>query len=318
MIGILITITVSLLFGWLALRAWRGERSFLKWTGIILGGLLSLVFLLLSGVALVGFFRLETPIASPAPNLQANGTPEQIARGERLANLCTTCHSSTGNLPLDGVVLGFIDAPIGTIAAPNLTSGGNLDNWTDGEITRAIREGVGADGRALVVMPSQYLRFLSDQDTEALTVYLRSQPAVEHIVPETQLNFLGMVLTGLGLLPTAVQTDVPESIEAPPAGPTARYGEYLVNFSLCRDCHGTNLMGGDLEEFGPVGPPLPPVVAAWSGEEFITTMHTGVDPSGHTLDDERMPWSSYSATFTDEELLAIYEYLRVLAGEGND
>ena len=72
-------------------------------------------------------------------------------------------------------------------------------------------------------------------------------------------------------------------------------------------------MGGDPEGFVPVGPPLPPVVAAWSGEEFITTMRTGVDPNGHSLDDEQMPWSSYSATFTDDELLAIYEYLLVLA-----
>jgi hypothetical protein len=63
----------------------------------------------LGGVALVGFIRIEAPRARPAPNLQANSSPEQIARGERLAHLCTTCHSSTGSLPLDGVVLDFID-----------------------------------------------------------------------------------------------------------------------------------------------------------------------------------------------------------------
>jgi mono/diheme cytochrome c family protein len=317
MIGILITIPVSLLFGWLALRAWRSERAFFKWTGILLGGLLSLVLLLLGGVALAGFIRIEAPRAHPAPNLQANSSPEQIARGERLAHLCTACHTSTGSLPLDGAVLDFIDAPIGTITAPNLTSGGDLDNWADGEIMRAIREGVGADGHGLLVMPSQYLRYLSDRDVEALVAYLRSQPAVEHAVPKTQLNFLGLVLTGIGLFPTAVQSDVPESIEAPPAGPTADYGEYLVNFSLCRDCHGSDLTGGDPERFVPIGPPLPPVVAAWSGEAFITTMRTGVDPSGHSLDDEQMPWSSYSATFTDDELLAIYEYLRMLAPTHN-
>jgi len=113
----------------------------------------------------------------------------------------------------------------------------------------------------------------------------------------------------LGLFPTAVQTDVPASIEAPPAGPTAEYGEYLVNFSLCQDCHGTNLMGGDPEGFGPAGPPLPPVVASWSAEEFISTIRTGIASGGHTLDNEQMPWATYSATFTDDELLAIYEYL---------
>ncbi|MCI0397177.1 MAG: c-type cytochrome [Chloroflexi bacterium] len=317
MIGILITITVGLLFSLLALRVRRSERALFKWAGSILSGLLAVVLFLLGGIALVGLIRIEAPAARPASNLQANHSPEQIARGERLAHLCTTCHSSTGDLPLDGTVLNFIEAPFGTIAAPNLTAGGNLDQWTDGEIGRAIREGIGRDGNALVIMPSQYLRHLSDQDVEALVAYLRSQPAVEHEVPETRLNFLGLVAVGTGLFPTAVQSDVPESTGAPPAGPTVDYGEYLVNFSMCRDCHGVNLMGGDPEGFVPVGPPLPPLVAAWSAEEFITTIRTGVDPDGQLLDGEQMPWATYSATFTDDELLAIYEYLRVLAAEGS-
>jgi hypothetical protein len=76
-------------------------------------------------------------------------------------------------------------------------------------------------------------------------------------------------------------------------------------------------MGGDPGGFVPVGPPLPPVVASWSAEEFITTIRTGVDPSGHSIDDEQMPWTIYSAAFTDDELLAIYEYLRVLAAMGS-
>jgi hypothetical protein len=72
-------------------------------------------------------------------------------------------------------------------------------------------------------------------------------------------------------------------------------------------------MGSDPEGFVPVGPPLPPIVAAWSAEEFITTIRTGVDPGGRLLDSEQMPWATYSATFTDDELLAIYEYLQMLA-----
>lgn len=194
MIGIISTIAIGLLAGWLALRARRSERALFKWAGITLGGLLTVGLFLLGGVALVGLIRIEAPRSPPAPNIQASSSPEQIARGERLTHLCTTCHSSTGDLPLDGAVLDFIDAPIGMIAAPNLTAGGNLDKWTDGEIIRAIREGVGADGRALVVMPSQYLRHLSDQDLKAFVAYLRSQPTIEHEVPETQLNFLGLVL----------------------------------------------------------------------------------------------------------------------------
>jgi mono/diheme cytochrome c family protein len=150
-------------------------------------------------------------------------------------------------------------------------------------------------------MPSQYLRFLSDQDVEALLAYLRAQPAIEHPVPKTRLNFLGLLLAGAGLFPTTVQTDVPESIEAPLAGPTADYGEYLVNFSMCRDCHGSDLRGGDPE--GHASCPLPPVVASWNAESLSPPSAPASIPAD-TADDEQMPWSVYSATFTDDELLA--------------
>ena len=98
------------------------------------------------------------------------GTAAQIARGEKLANTCSSCHSPGNELPLSGSNFGvkFDMPPLGTLYAPNLTLSGDINDWTDGEVVRAIREGVHKDGRSLLIMPSDNFRNLSD-DVQALS-----------------------------------------------------------------------------------------------------------------------------------------------------
>ena len=57
---------------------------------------------------------------------------------------------------------------------------------------------------------------------------------------------------------------------------------------------------------GPQGPDLN-LVKEWKLEEFVATMRTGVDRSGHELS-KQMPWQSIGR-MSDEELKAVYEYL---------
>jgi hypothetical protein len=45
---------------------------------------------------------------------------------------------------------------------------GRLNRWSDGEIFRAIRNGIDADGRWLIVMSYTNAGKLSDDDTRAL------------------------------------------------------------------------------------------------------------------------------------------------------
>jgi len=52
------------------------------------------------------------------------------------------------------------------------------------------------------------------------------------------------------------------------------------------------------------------VVQGWTREQFISTLRTGVDPSGHTMQPP-MPWKPYSK-MDDEELTALYAYLKNL------
>lgn len=310
-ISVVAVIGLTLLFGWLAVRAGQAKnRPIVKWLGAIGAGLLAVAGALVAGLALVGLYRFYLPAAAPAPQVLIEGSPAQIARGERLANLCAGCHSTTGELPLDGSAENFSPG-IGTIYAPNLTPGGPLRHWSDGEIVRAMREGVHQSGRALVLMPSDQFHGMSDDDVQALVAYLRTQPAVERQTPETQLTLLGAILVGVGVFPYSPQPPIAGPVEAPPIGPTSTYGQYLLTISGCRECHGADLRGGT-SQFVPVGPNLLAILAQWSAEEFVTTIRTGVDPYGHALDPETMPWQAYATAFEDEELEAIYAYIRTL------
>jgi mono/diheme cytochrome c family protein len=148
---------------------------------------------------------------------------------------------------------------------------------------------------------------LSDEDTESIIAYLRSQPAAgtATVNPADQFSLLGLVMLGSGLLPTGkpVVTGV---VTAARKAPTAEYGEYISRYQDCRECHGADLKGGKPGQVAPIGPGLN-LVRQWKREEFIDTMRTGTDPYGHHLG-EQMPWR-FIGRMDDEELTALYEYL---------
>jgi len=112
-------------------------------------------------------------------------------------------------------------------------------------------------------------------------------------------------MLGAGMLPTGapVSTGV---VNAPPAGPTVDYGEYILSYQDCRNCHGSKLSGGVPGQLGPLGPDLG-LVKGWNFDEFLATMRTGTDPNGHQLGKE-MPWQPIGR-MSDDELRAVYQYL---------
>lgn len=308
----LVLVTAAL--GWLTIRALRSSNRLAKWLG---GGLSALLTLFMALVAIITgrglLIMYSAPPHTPAPNITVAGTPEQLARGEHLAvSLCAGCHSATGELPLGGGVNIGKDSPvpIGDIISYNLTPGGPLKDWTDGEIMRALRQGVDRDGRRLFTMATLPVRNFSDDDLHAIIAYLRSQPALPD--PPRQGDFPNLLLAvfvGANLVPP-VPPSVTGPITAPPKGPTAEYGQYVLSYNDCYACHGADYSGGTPGGLAPVGPSLR-VVKGWTREEFITTLRTGIDPSGHALDPAKMPWPTFGK-MDDDELGGIYEYLRAL------
>ncbi len=97
--GVLALVILLILFAWLARRAWRSKRRIIKWPGVVLAGLLSLLSLAVLVLALIGFYKLNQKYDNPVANIQVARTPAQIARGKQLAHLCMGCHSPNEQLP---------------------------------------------------------------------------------------------------------------------------------------------------------------------------------------------------------------------------
>jgi mono/diheme cytochrome c family protein len=307
LLGPAISVTANVLLIWSGFRAWRIKNAFLKWSGVSLAALLSTVATAISVLLVVGLFKLHARTA-PAVVLKLSPTSEQIQRGEEISNgFCSSCHSKTGTLTGGNNIGEDLPVPVGAFVSPNLTPAGPLGGWSDGEIFRAIRNGVDRDGRWLMIMSYTNAGKLSDDDTKAVIAYLRHlSPAGQQTPnPPDRLNPLGMLMLGAGMLPTGKPISH-ETITGPPKAPTAVYGEYILSYQDCRECHGKDLSGGVPGQLAPLGPSLH-LVKDWKLEEFIATMRNGVDPNGHEIG-KQMPWKPIGR-MSDEELGAIYEYL---------
>src|SRR6185503_8436730 len=75
-------------------------------------------------------------------------------------------------------------------SSPNITPDveTGAGSWTDEQFVRAIREGIGHDGRRLFpMMPYLNFREMSDEDLASVIVYIRSLEPVRNQLPKTVL-----------------------------------------------------------------------------------------------------------------------------------
>lgn len=297
-------------------------RKIFKWVGIVLGSLVGLLVLAFIVLYIIGTVKWNSirgkEYEVPVEPITIPTDPASIARGEHIATIrmCKDCHSENLSGQSDSVP-GLI-----TLSMPNLTSGagGVGATNTDEDWVRAIRHGVGYDGRGLLLMPSRVWYYLSDDDLADLIAYLKSLPPVNNEPPKTELGPLGRVMMTLGQLPpeltepdaTVIDHDTPRPV-APQPGVTVEYGMYLAR--TCTLCHGSELNGQTIFD-GSVALNLTPggEMKGWSEEDFIATMRTGVTPNGHQLKDV-MPWK-YFGQMTDSELKAVWMYLQSLPALG--
>src|SRR5262245_7593259 len=135
----------------------------------------------------------------PGVSLRMERTAERLARGRYLVEgvvHCFACHSQVdskrtalarrgtegggGCLP-DDLIPFKVYAP--NISPDRETGAGT---WTDEQFVRALRQGIGHDGRALsTVMPYLSFRSMSDEDLAAVIAYVRSIRPVHNKVPQT-------------------------------------------------------------------------------------------------------------------------------------
>jgi cytochrome c553 len=190
----------------------------------------------------------------------------------------------------------------------NIASDGQIKDYTDAELFRAIRHGIRKDGSRLTIMSLTSIREYSDDDVKAIIAFLRSQPpANSDKRGGDQLNFVAMVLFGAGMLPDF--TPAQQSVSALPPSISPTYGKYVATLGDCRACHGPDMTGQEGTPALPGAPNPRPYVAAHSLQQFQQMMRTGVRPTGGTLD---MPWENAS-TMSDDDLAALYAYLKAEA-----
>jgi mono/diheme cytochrome c family protein len=289
-------------------------RKFLKWTGIILGVAVLVLFLAGTGLVLSTNARLNKVYTIQVEAVSIPTDAASLERGEHLVSIyCSSCHGENF-----GGKEFFNDPALAIVDAANLTNGkGGVGNYyTDEDWVRTIRHGVKPDGRSIFVMPSSDFYYFSDNDLGQVIAYLKTLPPVDREATTLQTGLMGKVLTGLGLLGDVFPAEnIPHDIrpESVPVSDSAEYGEYLTKTFGCQTCHGENYAGGQSPEPGaPPGPNLTPGgnLANFTDEVFINFIRA--------RQSEFMPFESLGK-MNDEELTAIWLYLQSLPeSETND
>ena len=292
--------------------------SWLRRLGIVFGALVAVLVLAVGTIYAVSSRRLSRTYASVKGHaVLVHSDAAALERGRHLAMAvfkCVDCHKADfgGGIVVD-------DPAFGTVAASNLTSGkgGVIGQYDDVALERAIRHGVGHDGRGLWIMPSYEAQHFADDDLAPFIAYLRSLPPVNRTVPALRLGPVGRALFLTGKLPLVdagrIDPSVTHPVSMPPA-PTAEYGKYATRAGGCNGCHGETLSGGPI----PGGPPnwkpaanlTPAGLVAYDEEKFFTLMRTGRRPAG-TMVDSVMPYR-YTKAMTDDEIRAVWLYLKTV------
>ncbi len=240
---------------------------------------------------------------------------DRIAYGKHLSQIrgCTHCHGED----LSGGL--FINAPlVMELYASNLTpgSGGVGARYTPADWERAIRHGIGLDGKPLLFMPSLEFFHLSDEDLAALIAYLRTLPPVNKTLPVSTVGPLGRFLYLMGKIPL-IHAELVDHSAAHPVAPspaiTVEYGRYLA--LGCMGCHGPRLTGGKIPGAPPEWPPAADLTPSgnlknWDENDFIEAIRTGIKPNGQKFLPQ-MPYQTLNA-MTDKELKAVWLFLQSL------
>jgi mono/diheme cytochrome c family protein len=312
-------------------------KKFLKILGIVIG---IIVLLIIGGYA---YLNIAFPKTDPPLNVKVESTNARLERGKYLANhvtVCIDCHSERDWTKFAGPIKPgtegsggeVFDEKIGfpgKVTTKNLTPA-NLGSWSDGEIIRAITCGVTKDDKALFpMMPYPNYNKLSENDLYSIVAYIRSLEPKEKQIPETELNFPLNLL--VKTMPLQSYTPAKEIDKSNPA----EYGKYLVTLASCSECHtqsekgeplpGMTFAGGAEFNFpggvvrsSNITPDKETGIGNWSKVDFFNRFRFYNNEAAHNVpvDIEKefntpMPWLMY-AGMTDEDLGAIYEYLRTI------
>ncbi|WP_255874997.1 c-type cytochrome [Microbulbifer elongatus] len=261
-------------------------------------GLLLVVASALFPVALLFAQEVWDQAAESEVNTELN-RPELIKRGRYLAIVgdCQACHTRVGGTPFAGGRAMPIPL-LGTLYSSNITPDINtgIGTWTLEEFDRALRKGIGKDGRNLYpAMPYESYAKISDGDIQALYAYFLFGVAPVHDTPPP--NKIKRALSARWPLKIWNRLFVPsEPFERDPRqSDTWNRGAYLVQaLAHCGACHTSRGLAFQLKAYdetekgflggGPVldgweayniTPDPDSGIGAWSAEQLTQYLKTG-------------------------------------------
>ena len=230
-----------------------------------------------------------------------------VAHGARLSRVlgCTGCHGPA----LQGAPVERGRPLDGPLNASNLTL--LLPHYSDAQLNAIIHSGTHPSRGDLWGMPSQIFQFLSARDYDSLIAYLRTIRPAGRPLPPPRLDLIDRQRIEAGAARPAARL-VEDFRERQPVDLGLRYrlGRYIASVT-CEGCHGSNLEGDRVNR----SPDLA-VVGAYSHDDFMRLMTSGVGVGGRTLD----PMMTYAARgrfshLTPAEREALYAFLRARAGQ---
>jgi mono/diheme cytochrome c family protein len=276
----------------------------LRGAGYAVAGLILLLLLAAAGMWIVSWHKLQG--AQPRPEHLARPTAAQLADAPRMLTVlrCAGCHAKN----LQGDL--FFDEPhVAKIYAPNLTQ--VAAHATDEQLAQAIRQGIGTDGRALVIMPSATFGRLDDGELAALIAAIRAVPKGGQVWPAREIGPLGRLGLATGKFHTSPE-QVVQYADKWPIDLGAQYsrGQHMAA-SNCAECHGPDLGGGEVEP-GLNAPDLT-IAGAYDLAAFKKLLRTGVPAGGRKLKLMGDIAKDSLSHMTDAEIADLYAYLQARA-----
>jgi mono/diheme cytochrome c family protein len=285
----------------------------LKLAGVATGGVVVILLLAIGTVYGASRSRQTATFTAAPADFPIPTDPASIAEGDRLfdARGCSDCHGEDG-----GGRVRIDDPALGRFVSANLTHFASADAAT---WSRAVRDGLRADGTPLMFMPAAELNPMPDRELGAIIAYVRTLPRVDAELPPQTVGPIARLVDLMGGFPLFPAHDVDHRARPAdiPPGRNPDMGAYLVRG--CTGCHGAHLSGGPIpgapvEEVGiPVNLTFHATgLAGWSEADFRTALREGRTRDGATLSPTFMPWQTTLRFMSDEEIGAVYDYLQTV------
>ena len=233
-----------------------------------------------------------------------------VKRGTYLVNgpmACANCHTPRAAV---------------TVYTANITQDKEtgIGNWSDAQIIRAIREGVGKDGKVIFPpMPVPTYNNLSDDDVKAIVAYLHTLKPIHNEVPESTWNIPQQAMPPAKGLP------------APPTTDKVAYGRYIVTAQAhCFECHTTpgptgmpdfehhlgaggfeiTLAPGMVVHTANITSDPETGIGKWSDDDIKKALTEGITRTGgHISPPMPFPWFK---NMTAEDLAAVVAFVRTI------